>query len=221
MSEAVHEPVADKHDRHAYERMIVLSDGVFAIAATLLALELHPTGAVAGDWRSLLNALAPKLVAYAISFLVVAIFWIGQRRSFARYVRVDAVLVWLTLAFLGLVCLIPAATDLTYAINGPGPAVLFIGLIVLISLVQAIGWGYAAFIGNLVAADVTPSQRAYLFVISFLAPSLFTAVSLYGVTQHGRMTEWSWVALAVMIVGLRFLSRWIFKPRGVDAQATP
>ena len=126
--------------------------------------------------------------------------------------RVDAVLVWLTLAFLGLVPLIPAATDMTYAISGPGPAILFIGLIVLISLVQAIGWGYAAFIGKLVAPDVTPAQRAYLFAVSFLAPSLFSAVSLYGVTQHGRMTEWSWVLLAVMIVGLRFASRWVFKP---------
>ena len=119
-----HESVADRHDRHAYERMIVLSDGVFAIAVTLLALELHPTGAKGTDWRSLLDALGPKLMAYAISFLVVAIFWTGQRRSFARYVRVDAVLVWLTLAFLGLVSLIPAATDMTYAINGTGPAVL-------------------------------------------------------------------------------------------------
>ena len=212
MSEAAHESMSDRHDRHAYDRMIVLSDGVFAIAMTLLALDLHPTGAKGDDWRDLLNALAPKLMAYAISFLVVSIFWISQRRSFARYVRVDAVLVWLSLAFLGLVSLIPAVTDMTYTIAGDGPAMLYVGLIFLISLVQAIGWGYAAFIGKLVAADVTVSERLYLFVVSLLAPTLFTGVSFYSVTAHGRLGGWPGLVVIGLVVALRFVSRRVFKP---------
>ena len=206
------ESVSDRHDRHAYERMIVLSDGVFAIAMTLLALELHPTGAVGTGWQDLLTALAPKLKAYAISFAVVAIFWISQRRSFARYIRVDAVLVWLTLAFLALVCLLPAATDMTYTINGNGPSFLYVGLILMISLTQTIGWGYAAFIGKLVAHDVTLSARVYLFVMTLVAPTIFTAVSFAGVALRGSIGVLSWAVLIGLIVVLRLVSRRVFKP---------
>jgi uncharacterized membrane protein len=191
-------------------RLLTLSDGVFAIAMTLLALDLHPNGATGASWQELLAALAPKLKAYAISFAVVAIFWISQRRSFARYVRVDAVLVWLSLMFLALVCLLPAATDLMYTINGNGPAFLYVGLILLISFIQAIGWGYAAFIGKLVAADVTITGRVYLFVMALLAPTVFTAVSFLGVMLHGSMSALSWVVLIGLLVTLRFVSRRLF-----------
>ena len=211
MTQTTHEPVADRHDRHAYERMIVLSDGVFAIAVTLLALDLHPTGAKGDDWRDLLDALAPKLMAYAISFLVVAIFWTAQRRTFARLVRMDGVFVWLTLVYLGLVALIPAASDMMYTIAGAGPPALYVGLIVLISVVQALGWGYAAFIGKLAAPDVNLGARLYLFVVSLLAPGLFAGLSFYITARQGSIGGGWWALVIALIVGLRYTSRYFLK----------
>ena len=206
-----HEPVADRHDRHAYERMLVLSDGVFAIAVTLLALDLHPTGAKGDDWRDLLNALTPKLMAYAISFLVVAIFWTAQRRTFARLVRVDGVFAWMTLIYLGLIALIPASSDMMYTIAGAGPAVIYVGLIVLISVVQALGWGYAAFVGKLAAPDVNLGARIYIFLVALIAPGLFSGLSFYLTAHQGSVGAGWWALVGALIVGLRYASRHFLK----------
>jgi uncharacterized membrane protein len=211
MTHTTHEAVADRHDRHSYERMIVLSDGIFAIAVTLLALELHPTGAKGDDWVDLLNALMPKLMAYAISFLVVAIFWTAQRRTFARLVRVDGVFVWMTLIYLGLVALIPAATDMMYSIAGSGPPTIYLGLIMLISAVQALGWGYAAFIGKLAAPEVKLSARLYLFLVALLGPGVFAGVSFYISAHEGSVGVGWWVLVAALAIALRYGSRHFLK----------
>ncbi len=67
------------------ERLDALSDGVFAVAMTLLALDLHiPTaGQVHGERELLraLGALGPHWVAYGMSFLTLGIFWAASRRS--------------------------------------------------------------------------------------------------------------------------------------------
>jgi uncharacterized membrane protein len=211
MAQTTHEPVTEKHHRHAYERMMVLSDGVFAIAVTLLAFDIRPTGAIGGDWRSLLSALTPKLEAYAVSFVVAALFWTGQRRTFARLLRIDGAFVWLTLLFLGLVALIPAASSMLYAIPGRGPPTIYIGLIMLLSTVQALSWGYAAFIGKLAAADVTQAQRVYVFLIALLTPSIFAGLSLLGLYQGGRLGAGVWFILIVVVVTVRIASRRILK----------
>ncbi|MFX8620504.1 TMEM175 family protein, partial [Acinetobacter baumannii] len=51
------EPLAQRMERHAYDRLIMLSDGVFAIAITLAALEIHVPDPVNGDVFALLHKL--------------------------------------------------------------------------------------------------------------------------------------------------------------------
>src|SRR3954463_11563689 len=87
----------DEHvRRHSYDRLIMLSDGIFAIATTLAALDVripaHGPGLAA-----MLVAGRRSLLVYALSFAVAGIFWINHRNLFARLRKVDLVLTMLTL----------------------------------------------------------------------------------------------------------------------------
>ena len=66
------------HD-HPTTRVEMLTDGVFAIAMTILVLELHvPEAVEPGHLGEALAELAPKLFTYALSFLVLGVYWVGH-----------------------------------------------------------------------------------------------------------------------------------------------
>jgi uncharacterized membrane protein len=98
-------------------RIEALTDGIFAVAMTLLVIELKlpDHGAVhSGDGLSLaLAALIPKAVAWTLSFFVLALFWIGHHRVFAFVRQADATLVALTLFELAAVSLMPFSSALS------------------------------------------------------------------------------------------------------------
>ena len=95
------------------DRLEAFGGGVFAIAITLLVLELdvfHP------DHGSLAHALAeqwPAYAAYVVSFLTIGIIWINHHAVMANLVAVDRTVLLLNLALLGWVSLIPWPTQLT------------------------------------------------------------------------------------------------------------
>jgi uncharacterized membrane protein len=98
------------------ERLAALSDGVFAVAMTLLVLDLHAPAAEAihseeGLWRALL-AMGPRLLMYAMSFLTLGIFWVGQQTQLNHLERSERSLSWIHLVFLFGVSLAPFSTTL-------------------------------------------------------------------------------------------------------------
>lgn len=97
-------------------RIDTLVDGIFAVAMTLLVIELKiPESAHVHDNAGLLSAFAdliPKFIAWFISFFVLALFWFGHHRAFHFLHRVDAKLVALNLVFPGFVSLMPFASAL-------------------------------------------------------------------------------------------------------------
>lgn len=98
------------------ERINALSDGVFAIAMTLLVLDLRlPAGEAihseAGLLRTL-SALSPKFGMYLMSFLTLGIFWSGQQTQLNYFSRADRNLSWIHIAFLAGVALMPFSTML-------------------------------------------------------------------------------------------------------------
>src|SRR5579862_2896999 len=98
------------------ERLAALSDGIFAVAMTLLVLDVHPPvrEAVQSEREFLhaLTALAPQLVAYLMSFLTLAIFWNGQQAQLDRVARGNRNLTWIHIAFLFAVSIMPFSTKL-------------------------------------------------------------------------------------------------------------
>ena len=98
------------------ERLAALSDGLFAIAMTLLVLDLRvpASGAIHNDldlWRALV-ALLPRFIPYFMSFLTLGIFWVGQQTQLNRFARSDRNLAWIHLGFLLAVSLMPFSTAL-------------------------------------------------------------------------------------------------------------
>jgi uncharacterized membrane protein len=93
-----------------------LSDGLFAIAMTLLVLDLHvPVSDAIHSERDLWNQLlplAPRLVAYVMSFLTLGIFWVGQQTQFNHLARSDRHFTWIHLGFLLAVSVMPFSTAL-------------------------------------------------------------------------------------------------------------
>ena len=99
---------------HPLERLIFFSDAVFAIAITLLIIEIHPPhlGREASDWAhivALIN-LSPSFVAFFISFFVIGAFWAGHHRAFSLACHWSPALVMPNIFMLAAIVFMPFAT---------------------------------------------------------------------------------------------------------------
>lgn len=101
---------------HRNERVIFLSDGVFAIVLTLLVLELRvpqldpdvPAGIL---WHAVLK-MKSNLLSFLLSFLFIASLWFTHNQLFKLFEKVDNVILWLNNLLLLMVCFIPFPTAL-------------------------------------------------------------------------------------------------------------
>lgn len=102
------------NNKHNLERMVFFSDAVFAIAITLLVIEIEvpklPANASRADAWHEFAALSPNLFAFALSFLVIGRFWMGHHKLFSHVVRFDERLLWPNLLFLLGIAFMPFAT---------------------------------------------------------------------------------------------------------------
>ncbi|MFC2169533.1 TMEM175 family protein [Acidobacteriota bacterium] len=129
------------------ERLMTLADGVFAIVMTLLVLELS-VPAVKGlsansDLIHNLTEMWPEFLIYGLSFMILGVFWVINHSIFQVVRRYDTTLVWLNIAFLMFVSLIPFSTSLAGK-NGfiTVTAVIYgINMLLLFNL----GWAIFAF----------------------------------------------------------------------------
>ena len=140
------------------ERLAALSDGLFAVAMTLLVLDLKVPAAHAIETERALKAalcdLAPRLIVYLMSFLTLGIFWVGQQTQLSHFARSDRHLTWIHLAFLFAVSLMPFSTSLMAEFITLRTALLLYWLNILaLGAVLYASWRYAIH-GGLVEADI-------------------------------------------------------------------
>src|SRR5277367_4981082 len=136
------------------ERLAALSDGIFAVAMTLLVLDLHvPAREMVRDEAGLGHALSgmlPQLVAYLLSFLTLGIFWHGQQAQLNYFVRSNHHLSWINLAFLFCVSLMPFSTKLLADFISYRIALLcYWANILFLGLALYLSWRYARYAGLL------------------------------------------------------------------------
>lgn len=120
----IHESMKARIERHDYDRLLMLSDGVFAIAITLLALELKLPEGWDGSVEQLFGATGRPLIGYLFGFGLVGVFWLMHRRLFAQLEQVDRVITILNLLLLGLIGLTPYVAKMI-AEAGPRRALPF------------------------------------------------------------------------------------------------
>jgi uncharacterized membrane protein len=162
-------------DEEGIGRILALSDGVFAIAITLLILEIAvpATTSNAGLPKALLG-LWPRYLAYVVSFVVIARFWVMHRLAFRLIARDDAVLVWLNLLLLMFVAFLPFPTAVLGAHAGsPAAAVLYATSVILASIASAAYWWYASGRGRLLRPDVGRARVRALRARGLSGPVFF------------------------------------------------
>jgi uncharacterized membrane protein len=149
-------------DARSPARLEAFSDGVFAIAATLLVLELG-VGTVRGSelGRALLD-LWPSYLAYVTSFLTIGIIWINHHACVETMGRVDRPFMFLNLLLLLIVAFLPFPTKLVadYLQNpGERPAVYaYAGTFVVMAIVYNTWWRYASAGRRLIAKGTSDAR---------------------------------------------------------------
>ncbi|MDO1528412.1 TMEM175 family protein [Fulvimonas sp. R45] len=150
------------HQRH-FDRLVMLSDGVFAIAMTLSAVELRPE---AKPGQTLLQIWGLPLLAYFLTFFILVTVWLQHRRSLAQLRRTDHTLTLITMVLLSLVALMPVlirAMVTTESGLAPGVGLtVYAFALLLVNVCLTAGWGYAAFIGGLVPDMPRPKAWGWL-----------------------------------------------------------
>ena len=130
------------------DRLVALSDGVIAIAITLLVLEITVPEVPAGQSTAALPRLIldqlSEFFAYGLSFLVIGLYWSLHRRTFVHISRHDRGLVWLNLVFLLMVAFIPYGTSLFSRYPGRFGVMFYAGVLALTGFSLAVLWAYAS-----------------------------------------------------------------------------
>jgi uncharacterized membrane protein len=157
-----------------FSRIVAFSDGVFAIAITLLVLSLHIEENLGG--QSLGHALWEQrqdLLAYAISFAVIGRFWVIHHRFFSDVTGFDGRLLALNIFYLAWIVLIPFSSEVLGDHGGDTDAVVLYA--VNLAVVAVLGWvmAYDAHRAGLTKIDPHEERefrlRAFSVAIVFLA----------------------------------------------------
>ena len=168
-----------------FSRIVAFSDGVFAIAITLLVLSLNVPEHLHGE--SLGSALRDQrqdLFAYAISFAVIGRFWVIHHRLFSDVVGFDGRLLALNILYLAWIVLIPFSSEVLGDHGGDTDAVVLYA--VNLAVVAVLGWLMAFDAHRAGLTNIEPGEerdfriRAFFVAIVFLAsvPVAFVSPSL-------------------------------------------
>jgi uncharacterized membrane protein len=159
------------------ERLAALSDGFFAVAMTLLVLDLRVPAAEAIHsehdlWHALI-ALTPRLIVFLMSVMTNGIFWVGQQTQFNHFARADRNLAWIHIAFLCAVSLTPFSTSLLAEFIHYRTALLvYWSNILLLGLTLYWSWAYATR-NRLLTDDLPPEIHAAIVRRIVVAQTLY------------------------------------------------
>jgi uncharacterized membrane protein len=159
-------------------RLETFSDGVLAIAATLLILDVHASGSPLGHG---LTRIWPSYVAYALSFTVIGIIWVNHHTVIGLLGQVDRRFLFINLFFLMVVAFIPFPTQLVAEHIRDGgadarDAVLAYGITLsLMAVAYNVMWFYAIREGRLLRSDADPK------VVAGISSAFRPGVPIYAV----------------------------------------
>jgi len=177
-------------------RLEAFSDGVFAIAATLLVLEIGVDTSNGTDLGGELLHIWPSYLAYATSFLIIGIIWINHHHCVSLISRVDRPFLFINLLLLLTVSFMPFPTKLVAQyLQKPGErsaTLAYAATMLLMAIVYNVWWRYARGRRRLVADTVAderlravdrafaPGVFAYgiVFVVAFFSPLASVTITL-------------------------------------------
>ena len=178
------------------DRLKALADGVFAVAMTLLVLELvvpelnNPSNR---ELTSSLLSMWPKFIAYVLSFLIAGIYWLVHHTIFDAIKYYDSTLAWINIIFLLFIALIPFTTWLLGEYFLMKTSTIIYGVHLLLMFLGGYSlWAYSTWKHILVVPDLDPTvvkgakKMGYVYfsiltiaiIIAFFSPLI--SVIIYG-----------------------------------------
>ncbi len=159
-------------------RLEAFSDGVFAVAITLLVLNLQvpqlAASVVSKDLLPKLFDLRPKLLIYALSFVIVGIYWVAHHNTFHYIKRSDRNLLWLNILLMMCIVFIPFPT----ALIGQYPeqqisVVIYAGTLMITGCALQLLWWYATSGYRLVDREIDPQLVQGATRRNLMAPLIY------------------------------------------------
>jgi uncharacterized membrane protein len=173
-------------DEPGTARLETFSDGVFAIAATLLVLEIGVSSS--DELGHALLHIWPSYLAYITSFVTIGIIWMNHHHTVSLIARTDRTMLFINNLLLLTIAFLPFPTKLVADyLRDPGEqaaALAYAGTLVVMAILHQVWWQYARRNRRLIA-DATPDSalravdRAYqpgvpmyaaVFVVAFFSP---------------------------------------------------
>ena len=201
---------AAQNDAPSVTRLMSFSDGVFAIAITLLALQLRvPTirdsHSAQELWRALAD-LSSQFFTYGITFALIGVYWLGHHRAFQHITGHNRRLAELNLLFLFTVSFLPFPAGLLgrYPQNRTA-VIVYAGTLAAVTITSAILWMYAVH-ADLTEPGLSPRLRYYLMVRPLAVAGVFLAsIGVAFVSTIAATRLWLFAFPALLLV--RLLSR--------------
>ncbi len=170
-SEGTHE------DEQGLERIVFFSDAVFAIAITLLALEIRlpslPESAGNGELLAALAGLWPRYLSYIISFLAIGMMWMAHHRTFRHLRRYDERLMLLNILFLLLIGFLPFPTAVIGEFGNRVGTLFYAGAMSGAGLMFALLWWSANSQGRLVERPLPKAEFRRVWLRVLWTPAVF------------------------------------------------
>ncbi|MBW4091229.1 MAG: DUF1211 domain-containing protein [Proteobacteria bacterium] len=200
-------PIYNRIAGQSIERIAALSDGIFAVAMTLLVLDLRVPAAGTAGLAHALAGLAPHLLVYLMSFMTLGIFWVGQQTQLNHLAQADRNLAWIHLGFLFAVTLMPFSTGLIGSFIAARLALLAYWVNILLpGIALFAAWRYATRAG-LISPDAPAGigraveRRIVIAQALYAAGAALCAISTYWSLGFMVLVQINYV-LAPRIFGL-------------------
>ncbi len=186
------------------ERLVMFSDAVFAIAITILAIELRPPHADHDGLVVALWATAPKVLSFAISFAVIGLYWLGHVRFFRAVAEVDGTLTVLSLLLLALISFLPFPTAVLGESGAPAAVIFYAATVAAAGLVQGALWSWIGLRPALRRPD-TPPRAVAMGLARSLGTALVFSASIAVATRWPDAAMYSWLVIIPMLLALRLM----------------
>ena len=217
------EPVGMEKDKNSsahkamgftVERVSALSDGVFAVAITLLVVSIAvPTIRGTVTNAKLAHGLAqiwPHFFSYFLSFVIIGMFWISHHALFTIIRRVDRTLIWLNMFYLLLIVFMPYPTNLLSLFGQTMVAtVIYAAVLAAAGLLQAAMAFYATRDHRLVDDEFDP-KYAGEYLRNSVVMSVVFIISIGIAFASPTAAQFFWIVL----FATPLLERLIFRKRG-------
>jgi uncharacterized membrane protein len=200
-----------KRSRYGLDRLLALSDGVFAFAVTLLVLDLavpvlSPGASSADLWQALSKEYI-NFLSYLTSFVIAGVWWNAHHQNFRRIRNSDSALRWLNLLFLLWIALLPFFTKILDQYNTLQIAVvLYATDQAAAGIFMGLSWWYASKNHRLVDKDLKESEIKSRLLTNAVAP-LFFIVSIGISFISPIIATYSWLAMFPVLVIVHRLER--------------